>query len=241
MRTHVFIVMTFMILALAHPASAQTPMCAGWYDNSSPAISYTGTWLTTTGAGWYGQTLHYGNTAGISAQFYTCSTVGSVIVYYFRNTIYGYADIYIDGANIGNIQMLASPPVYRAYTEIPLTPGAHLVEIRNPGGAFISIDAVEMIPRNQVTVVVNLPTHTPTFTPRPTTTPTPTLTPTAGPSPTATFTPSPTPREPVAVRLDGGGEVIIQNTITPEGVFQAVLLLGLLGVALLNLFRQEVK
>lgn len=237
-----------MVLALAHPASAQTPMCAGWYDNTSSAISYTGTWLTATSPGWYGQTLHYGNATGASAQFYTCSSVGTVIVYYFRNTIYGYADIYIDGANIGNIQMLADPPVYRAYTEIPLTAGAHVVEIRNPGGAYISLDAVELIQRQAPsTVVVVFPSHTPTFTPSPTATATPTptltptLTPTAGPSPTATFTPSPTPREPVAVRLEGGGEVVIQNTITPDGVFQAIVLLGLLGVALLNLFRREVK
>lgn len=239
-----------MVLALAHPASAQTPMCAGWYDNTSAAISYVGTWLTQNAAGFYNATIHYSSASDARAQLYTCSTVGTMLLYYFQSPAYGLAEVRVDGVAYTTINMYSGSIRYRAYTEISLPSGPHLVELVNVGGGvwFISLDAVELIQRQAAsTVVVVFPSHTPTFTPSPTATATPTptltptLTPTAGPSPTATFTPSPTPREPVAVRLEGGGEVVIQNTITPDGVFQAIVLLGLLGVALLNLFRREVK
>lgn len=198
MRAFCALTLTLLVILTATPVGAQTQtaFCSGYRENPSAEFDYSGTWSNATGYGfgWYGNNIHYSVQATARVAIYTCASAGTVILYYFRSSNYGTVDILLDGAAYGIINQNATGNSGRNYIQIDLAYGNHTIELVNRvGGQWINIDAAEVVARAVApTVVLFLPTHTPTFTPSPTPTSTPTPTNTPGPSPTPTLTASPT-------------------------------------------------
>lgn len=117
-------------------------------DDSSASITYTGSWSTTTNAGYYNGTTHFTNTPGDYLQF----TFTGTSVRFLGGTYsdHGKIDVYIDGVSMtpSSIEMYTVPQVRSTllYSKNGLTSGSHTIKIvlsanRNPASSNFYLDA----------------------------------------------------------------------------------------------------
>jgi hypothetical protein len=118
------------------------------YDQTDPAISYSGTWTTVKKTAASGRSYARANTAGASV---TIAFNGTRLdwIATLRSTS-GAADIYLDGAFVRTVDLRDSRATYQhvVWSTGTLTSGVHTVRIvRNAGsvaGADVTIDAVDV-------------------------------------------------------------------------------------------------
>jgi hypothetical protein len=177
------------------PTITPTPVGVGTYDDTDPAIHYTGTWNLFTGTGPYNGTLHYSLTTGQSASF-TFSGTGITLLY-TGHTNRGVLNIAIDGTPVAALNQYATTLQWQRQWVYggSLTPGAHTLTLSHASGQVVDVDAI---------IVTGPPTATPT----PTATITPTATPTGEPTPVVWVDP------PEKTAYLGGGTFTVAVAIT---------------------------
>lgn len=117
----------------------------GWqrYDDSDPAITYSGYWSNPAGASYYNGATKLGGTAGDKATFFFYGTKIRIIA--FGNTDQSKnVEITIDG-NKENFTL--NRPLgyqYVSYEKLGLSQGYHKVVIYNPAHTRITVDAVDI-------------------------------------------------------------------------------------------------
>jgi hypothetical protein len=121
------------------------PVMPGTYDDANPAWSYTGTWITYSGAGPLNNTMHYTNSqnAGASITF----TGTSFTLYFARATTRGNVEVWVDGIKRDDLtfsQYGSSVVWQQSWTlPTPLSAGTHKVEFKNPSASTnIDIDVI---------------------------------------------------------------------------------------------------
>ncbi|WP_052351980.1 glycoside hydrolase family 30 protein [Deinococcus pimensis] len=81
-----------------------------YVDNTSTAVTYSGTWNSSTGLAtstWANGTSSYSNASGAYAQ-YTCSSCTEILWDATRSNDSGIANVYVDGTLVGTVDMYAS-------------------------------------------------------------------------------------------------------------------------------------
>jgi len=121
-------------LLSAAPAAAATPVGAGTYEETSPAIAYTGTWYSLSSSGASGGAIRYA-TGTASA---TLTFTGPEITWYTWNTASaGKVQVYVDGvlkATVDNYRSSTATAVV-GYTQSGLSTGTHTIMIKSSGTA----------------------------------------------------------------------------------------------------------
>ncbi|MFI6316356.1 family 16 glycosylhydrolase [Nonomuraea sp. NPDC050556] len=112
-------------------------------NDSSSAITYSGTWRTSTARGYgdYGDDVHYSSVNGDSASY---TFTGTGIDYIGeKNTDIGEADVYLDGVFKQTVNgSAASRQVQQAlYSVTGLPAGSHTIKVVKKSGTYLVIDA----------------------------------------------------------------------------------------------------
>jgi len=136
-------------IALLGPVEPLTTT-PGTYQESDPALVYTGTWTANTSPSVLGGTHRFTNDPNARVSFAINNSVGRVVIY---RTIYtagvgGTWQIYVDGvlaASIPNNTASGSYQFGAAYT-LNVTPGNHVIELRNSSGAYSDLDQIVLLP-----------------------------------------------------------------------------------------------
>lgn len=132
-------------------ASATTPpVTTGSYDNTAPAITYTGAWRSMDSASDSGGSSSYLNSAG-SASF---TFVGTAVRWISRTTpSSGIATVHIDGLKVADVDRYSSATAYQKIVleRTGLTNTEHTMRIEwsgraNPGssGTNLMIDSIDV-------------------------------------------------------------------------------------------------
>lgn len=183
-------------ITLAGPA---VPLAIGTYEETHDQLTYSGIWTPITHTGALGGARLYTNDPNGRIFFNIDNSIGYVTIFRtVAGNTFGTMQIYVDGVLNGTMTNNTSATVQYgvAYT-LAVTPGNHIIELRNIGSKFSDIDRIVV----QAPGSLNLPIITPTI--RPTIEPNATLEVPAVQS-TATFeTPTVTatviPTEPATV------------------------------------------
>lgn len=129
-------------------AAASSAVGPGIYDDTDPAWSYAGTWISSTPSGPYNATQKYSNDPNAAA-FFTFAGSGFIFTY-VKYPNRGNIDVWIDSVKVDTINANNSTLVWLAtYTRVGLSPiTPHTVVFKNggPSGAYIDIDAIEILP-----------------------------------------------------------------------------------------------
>jgi hypothetical protein len=147
-------------------ATLSTPTSADTYDDTDARLTYNGSWTSQTGvSGAYQGTLHISNANGNTIQF--SFTSQEIHVFYQAGPSLGSMTITIDGLGGPAISQAQALTQIKEWSSGLLTAGTHSILITHSGGGSINIDSL----------VVPVPTVTPTSSTPTTATPTRTLTP----------------------------------------------------------------
>ena len=180
-------------LLVAPPATAvTTAVAAGTYEESSPAISYTGAWTSLNSSGSSGGAIRYATTSTASASL--TFTGGSITWYTWNSASAGNVRVYLDGelqASVDNYAPSTRTMVI-GFTADGLTTGEHTISITSAGTRNAASSAL-LTHLDAFVVGEAIADEQPTPTPDPTPTPTPTPTPSAEPTPAPTPKPDPDP------------------------------------------------
>jgi uncharacterized protein YkwD len=109
-------------------------------EQTSTAVSYGGTWTTSSSTSASGGSFRYASAAGASASFtFTGMSLGLMAV---KSTSGGSADIYVDGAYKTTISLYASATTWRqvVYVMNYATQGTHTLKIIARGNGRIYLD-----------------------------------------------------------------------------------------------------
>src|SRR5207249_3096066 len=128
-------------------------------EETSAAITYSGTWSLVTNAGMYsGGTMKSSMDANAQA---TLSFTGTSVTFITMSDEWsGIAQIYVDGSPATQVDLYASPAIRlaKAYTVSGLTPGPHTVGIgpigrknANAQGYWVQVDAFDVTTTSNVT------------------------------------------------------------------------------------------
>src|SRR5437667_4706521 len=128
-------------------------------EETSAAITYSGTWSLVTNAGMYsGGTMKSSMDANAQA---TLSFTGTSVTFITMSDEWsGIAQIYVDGSPATQVDLYASPAIRqaKAYTVSGLTPGPHTVGIgpigrknANAQGYWVQVDAFDVTTASNVT------------------------------------------------------------------------------------------
>jgi hypothetical protein len=171
------------------------------FEDTDPAVVYSGNWSTITDSRASGNTVHRSNQGGAAATFSFSGT--SVTWVTSRGPNRGIARVLIDGAAQPTVDLYAASESFQQeITYLGLADTAHTIRVEVTGTRsgpstdnFVDIDA--FVAFGAPTTPVPTPTLAATATPTPTATATPTATPAL---PTPTITPAPIPPAPPAPR-----------------------------------------
>ncbi len=148
------------------------PVGYGTYDERTPGIVYTGSWMAQALTGNYQNTEKYSKVIGSSAQF-TFSGEEISIIYRKYPTVLGNMGIAIDGVDFGTIDQKASVQTLQNHWQSgDLGPGTHTIVMTHLTGMYVALDGIIVSgPANETPAVTS--TSTPTMTSTPTVTSTP--------------------------------------------------------------------
>ena len=113
---------------------------SGIVDDSNPGFNYAGSWLASNPGGCYAGTCHHSSMTRLSAQY---TFDGSSVTWHsIKGSDQGSADVYIDGALSGTVDLtqptrVTDTPVY---TRSGLTPGLHTIRIVTRNTAWVAVD-----------------------------------------------------------------------------------------------------
>lgn len=147
-RINLLLLPLFLLAALMFPLKAFA--ADTHFEETDPAITYTGAWANYTCAGCSAGGLKHSSQTGAKAQF---SFNGSAITWVVaKANNLGKAKVYLDGAYMGLVDLYSSSTKYRVILQkTGLTPGAHTATIEVSGqknirstGKIIDIDAFEV-------------------------------------------------------------------------------------------------
>jgi hypothetical protein len=122
------------------------PVSAGTYDDFDEALHFNGDWEQNRSfSGPYGHTISFTDEAGATVQF---AFTGQAVTYIFTTTFNrGLAEVRIDGADRGSIDLYSPKTEYQVRRRFPVTPGRHVIEVRVAGrhstasaGQFVDVD-----------------------------------------------------------------------------------------------------
>jgi len=122
-----------------------TPLGAGKYDDTNSAWAYIGNWTAYTGNGPYNNTMHFSATTGDFATLVFQGT--NFILTYTGNTNRGQIQVYIDNVLKGTINENNPTLVWQktANGPSPVTNGSHILKLVHSSGAYVDIDAIQII------------------------------------------------------------------------------------------------
>ncbi len=114
-------------------------------DDTDPNWRFGGTWYTYTGAGPYGNSLHYASAADAYAEF---TFVGQQFVYiYTADNNRGTIAVTVDGVNVWTISNYAASTQWQQQWTSPLLPaGLHTVRFTKGSGTYFDTDAIKIVP-----------------------------------------------------------------------------------------------
>ena len=120
------------------------PLSPGKYDDTVKNLSYNGNWATASLSGPYNSTLHYSTALD---DYVTVAFEGTQ----FKLTYTGYfnrgqVDVYIDNINMGTIDQYSATAAWQKTWASPiLSGGVHTLKLVHVTGAYIGIDAIEIL------------------------------------------------------------------------------------------------
>jgi hypothetical protein len=119
------------------------PAPPGTYDDVDIRIVYTGAWTRRPFPEASHGTVTYSNAPGASFRF---PFTGTEVTYVYTKAFNrGSAEILIDGASQGNVDLYSKSIIWQSTTRFQCKGrGPHLLEVRNKGSAFIDLDAIEV-------------------------------------------------------------------------------------------------
>ncbi|MCC6895908.1 MAG: hypothetical protein IT321_24010 [Anaerolineae bacterium] len=122
------------------------------YQENSPNITYTGTWLQGPNASMLGGAWAYTNQNGATFSFKIDSSVGRVVFYRtVYNARYGTSNIYLDGNLVTPIATMVNNNSTTLKFGQPFiltiaNPGNHTITVRNMSATYGSIDQITTLP-----------------------------------------------------------------------------------------------
>ncbi|MBL8156404.1 MAG: hypothetical protein JNM70_19645, partial [Anaerolineae bacterium] len=119
------------------------------YQENSLNLTYTGSWIDFAGVGPLGGGFRFSNDPSARVRFNVDSTVGRVVIYRTTASIYGSAQIYVDGVLTATMNNTTAAYLWAQPYVLTLTPGNHTVELRNVGSTYTSVDAISILPPAQ--------------------------------------------------------------------------------------------
>jgi hypothetical protein len=121
------------------------PVGAGTYDDAHTAWAYSSGWSTYSGAGPYSNTLHYSGTVGSYGEVTFDGTKFTLT--YVKASNRGLIDVYVDGTKIQTVNAYSATWVWGAtWTSPTLSGGTHTVRFVHASGAYIDLDAIQIMP-----------------------------------------------------------------------------------------------
>ena len=116
----------------------------GVLEDTSTALSYTGTWATSSFSGFSGGTTHETSLAGAAAAATVDGGATALVMEKAANR--GKVDVYVDGVRKATVNTLSSTTLHRQVVwQAMLKPGTHVVKVVNKataGHPRIDLDAV---------------------------------------------------------------------------------------------------
>ncbi|MCA0456385.1 MAG: S8 family serine peptidase [Chloroflexi bacterium] len=185
-------------------AAATTPLAIGTYEETSSQLTFSGVW-TTTNMGGLGGGRSYSSDPTARMFFTIDNTVGWVTIFRtIAGSTFGTQQVYVDGILQGTMTNNTNGAVaYGIPYTFSVTPGNHIIEVRNIGTKFGDIDRVVVQAPGSSSLPVITSTARPTDEPTATVEPTATTTMTATVEVTETVTVEPTQTiEPTATVTD---------------------------------------
>jgi len=134
-------------IALLGPAQALTTT-PGTYQDTDPALTYTGNWVSSANSGTLGGTHSYTNDPNARVSFSINNTVARVVIFrtIYNSALYGSWDVYVDGVLTTSIPNNTSSSFqFGVPFTINVTPGNHTIELRNTGSLFSDIDQIVLL------------------------------------------------------------------------------------------------
>ncbi len=126
-------------------ASAQ-PLAIGSYQETEPNLSYSGNWVSNSTSSALGGARKYTNDLNATVSFKINNTVGRVTIY--RTTylagVYGSLQVYVDNALTTTINNTSSAFLFQQPYTFAVTPGDHIITLRNGGSSFSDIDQITL-------------------------------------------------------------------------------------------------
>ncbi len=128
--------------------SALSQLGTGQYQENGVQLAYTGSWISFSGTGPQGGSYKYTNDPNGKVSFSVNSTVGRIILYRTTYTIYGTTQIFLDGGTTPIATMNNSSPtfLFGVPFTISITPGNHIIELRNVDSNYSSLDQIDLLP-----------------------------------------------------------------------------------------------
>ena len=121
-----------------------TPLDPGTYDDADAAWTYSGNWLTYAGSGPYNNTLHYSNTIGNYASLVFRGSQFNLTHTGYTNR--GQVQVYVDGNLEGTLDEFNSTLFWQRTVSSPsVADDTHLLKLVHSAGAFVDIDAIQII------------------------------------------------------------------------------------------------
>jgi hypothetical protein len=129
----VFALVAALLTAVPSAAvAAPSPVGPGTYEETSPALSYSGTWTSLGSAGSSGGAIRYSTVSTASASL--TFTGGWITWYTWKSPNAGIVRVLIDGAEVARVDNYAksSATAVIGYSA-PVTPGSHTITIVGSG------------------------------------------------------------------------------------------------------------
>ena len=115
------------------------------YQESSTAITYTGTWTTSKSTSYSGGARRWTKTAGATASI-TLTNARQFAIVGPRSSGRGSFEVYVDGVRVATVSEKATSTVYRRVLYVrSLTTGTnvkHTVQVRAVGNGQVDLDAI---------------------------------------------------------------------------------------------------
>jgi Fibronectin type III domain/WD40-like Beta Propeller Repeat len=121
------------------------PLGQGYYEDTDENILYSGNWTEENDANYSDGSAHYSDTVGDT--FSVTFTGNQFSLYYASYINHGIADIYIDDVKIASLNQYSASQEYqkRWQSDILDSNGQHVLTIEHASGAYIDIDAIEIV------------------------------------------------------------------------------------------------
>lgn len=139
-------------LTVPSDASADPGVKSGRYDNTSSAISYSGTWETLESDQDLGEDIAVAKEDGASAEIVF---IGTGVKWLARTgPFWGRADVFLDGERVADVDLYRSESRYAqaVFTRTGLKPGTHTLRIERTGAkdadsptSNVQIDAIDVL------------------------------------------------------------------------------------------------